>query len=109
LKSIAWAFQPSESLVLVLDGFDKYGNEKTRQALRYIFRSFNQLPAFVKVFVASRPERDLRSLFNSMGSQVAQCDLSDIPSALVNSDIHVFIEERMSAIVATHKQSRSLA
>ena len=105
LESIAWAFQPSEYLVLVLDGLDKSGSEKTRLALRSIFRRFNQLPAFVKVFAASRPERDLRGLFNSMGSQVVQCDLGDIPSALVDCDINVFIEERMSAIVGARKES----
>jgi NACHT domain len=99
LQSTAWSFYRSGPLVLVLDGLDECGSDSTRTPIRSIFRSLHQLPPFVKVFVTSRPERDLQGLFDSMDSQVDRYDLSDIPRAIVDCDIQVLIEARMSAIL----------
>jgi hypothetical protein len=99
LESTAWAFYPWEPLVLVLDGLDQCGTESTRLPLRSVLRRLNQLPIFVKVFISSRPARDLRGLFDSMDRQVEQFDLNDISSTRVDGDIQTFVEARMPAIV----------
>ncbi|KIM76473.1 hypothetical protein PILCRDRAFT_12714 [Piloderma croceum F 1598] len=99
LQSTAWSFYRSGPLVLMLDGLDECGSDSMRPSIRSIFRCLHQLPAFVKVFVTSRPERDLQGLFDSMDSQVDRYDLSDIPRAIVDRDVQAFIEARMSAIL----------
>jgi hypothetical protein len=99
LASTAWAFRSLDPFVLVLDGLDECGSESTRSSIRSIFRRLHELPAFVKVFVSSRTERDLQGLFDSMHPQVERYDLGETPRAIVDGDIKEFIDARMSAIV----------
>lgn len=102
-KLVAWAFSPTTALVLVLDGLDECGSESTRLPLRSTLRELNCLPDFVKIFITSRPTRDLQALFDSMGSQVEHYNLSDIPRAEVDCDIAAFIRARMFSISHLHE------
>lgn len=90
-------------VVIVLDAIDELWGEKTTcKDICLAIRLLEQLPAFVKLFIASRPDPSLQNLFDSMSSLVEQSNLSDVPRTIVDRDILTFIEMRLYAVAGSH-------
>lgn len=99
LPHIRSAFSQHSKVVIILDGLDECGDETTRLALRSILKTLSrELPAHIKLFMTSRPSRDLCNLFDTIGSDVERYSLSDIPAHIVNSDITTYVRARMDLL-----------
>ncbi|KAF8817188.1 hypothetical protein BYT27DRAFT_6948895 [Phlegmacium glaucopus] len=95
--------QPGPTLIII-DGLDECGNGKAqRYILTVLAGAVKQLPFPILFLVASRPEQDIRDIFNStlLAPTTARLALDD--SYLPDNDIEVFLKSRFDDIKKDHE------
>ena len=91
---------PETPVIVVLDALDECGTEKDRKDLLEGLAAFTNLPPMLKVFLSSRPEKDIRTTFDDLGIMVQRCDLSSgFAMRTVNQDVSRFLKEKTDNIV----------
>ncbi|KAM6493347.1 hypothetical protein JOM56_011481, partial [Amanita muscaria] len=99
LQSVEWSGGP---IVLVIDALDECGIEKDRaKLLDALSIGFSDLPPFIRVIIASRPETDIQRTFASHPA-VYSYHL-DIDSAANKGDISEFLRHRLNKIRTNNK------
>ena len=89
----------SVPIMIVLDGIDELWHEESfRRDIFVTINLLDQLPAFVKILIVTRPQHDLQTAFGSRGSRVKTWRLGDVPTAIVDNDIARYIGFRMVAL-----------
>jgi len=89
-------------IVMVLDALDECGSAKTRRALMLVMvEGSAKLPSFVRIFVTSRPEFDINTVFESQQNILGQ-EL-DVSSESNHHDILSYLEHRMVTIREENK------
>ncbi|KAH8092483.1 hypothetical protein BXZ70DRAFT_1010801 [Cristinia sonorae] len=88
-------------LVIVLDALDECGSPAARANLLSTLKiNLEKLPRFVRVFITSRPEIDIRV---ALGSNDHVFDLDINSSDNAYQDIKVFLQEKLSEVAAAQK------
>ena len=85
---------PPRPLVLVIDALDECGKHNTRRPLLTCLVEACSLVHWLKIIVTSRPERDIKSFFDT--HNVANLDLA--ADDLASKDIRLFTERRMTSV-----------
>ena len=101
LKSLqALKTSPPRTLVLVIDALDECGDDTTRKdILKSLFEACSQV-SWLKIFITSRPEHDIRSFFEARvcpGQDLSRDDQND-------KDIRHFTQERMLSLAKSRKR-----
>ena len=84
-------------LVIVVDALDEGGNAGDRRQLLYALSRCivaRKLPTNLRFLISTRPENDILDVFPS-GPQVVRKDLGEIPEAVVDKDIEMFIHHSL--------------
>jgi hypothetical protein len=85
-------------VVIILDALDEC--KQPAQILSVIARGIPRLPHFFRLLVTSRPEHDIRGVFDNMKSAVHQVSLN--ANQHLDRDIAMFIRQNMSALARRH-------
>ena len=94
--------QPGPRLIII-DGLDECGNGKVqRYILTVLAGAIKQLPFPLLFLVASRPEQDIRDVFNSTLLIPATTRLALDDSYLPDHDVGVFLKSRFDDIKKNH-------
>ena len=62
----------SHPIVLVLDALDECAEDGVKEVLKLITSNLDQLPAFLKIFVTSRPESHIADILNAGNPDITQ-------------------------------------
>jgi hypothetical protein len=95
-------------LLIVLDALDecdKEGNQEGGDFIPVLLACLQSLPFPMKIFVTSRPEPTIASLFNQVnirGSTVGLALHRDIEDGIVRSDISRYLRHELDKIAARH-------
>ncbi len=85
-------------IVIIIDALDECERESDIKLLiRLFFRAKVELPTAVRIFLASRPELPLRLEFATQDAH-HNVVLHEIPQCLIERDILIFLEHRLSEI-----------
>ena len=105
-KKLAAKVPTRRPIVVVLDAVDECGPDlEVRKEFLSACKEFSDFPPFFKVLITSRPERDIRSTFDSLGTSVRQCNLSNVSNHVVGSDIAKFIGSRLQEMAQQYPVS----
>ena len=89
--------------LIIIDGLDECGNGKVqRYILTVLAGAIKQLPIPIFFLVASRPEQDIRDVFNSTLLVPTTTRLALDDSYLPDNDIEVFLKSRFEDIKKNH-------
>ena len=94
LRSVEWSGEP---IVFIIDALDECGREADRKVLMQVLsKGFSNLPSFIRIMVASRPESDIQ---RALGSHLHLRPYPlDIHSATNKDDVLEFIGHRLEEI-----------
>jgi hypothetical protein len=87
------SFDLSKPSVLFLDALDESGTEDEHVDLLDFIFDFLTLPLLFRLFISSRPEKDIKQKLNDMGSLVYQHDLKND-----KAEISVFVDWQLKVI-----------
>jgi hypothetical protein len=82
--------------VIVIDALDECGTPEEQRRLAESILSLVQAAPWIKVFVTSRPEEEIRRALTSLASSCTSSDIKD--EAQTNEDIRLFIQARMGRL-----------
>ncbi|KJA14825.1 hypothetical protein HYPSUDRAFT_80696 [Hypholoma sublateritium FD-334 SS-4] len=87
-----------KSLLFVIDALDECSHkEKTVELLQLILAYSNRFPSGLRVFITSRPENHIRSIFNQEHN-VDKIVLHDIEASIVRNDIYLYLKEELTRL-----------
>lgn len=105
LEAAARSSSVPSTFIIVLDGLDElWCDTSSRASICSTLRKLVSLPKFVKFVIASTPQAEVGSIFESSGTPVQILSLSDIPRDIVDLDINAFVSARMLAFTYVHEQ-----
>jgi hypothetical protein len=85
-------FNPARPILIVVDALDECGTEEDR---RKLLECLTKLPLSFRLFLSSRPLKDIQGVLGGMGPVVQHCDLGRFA---VHTDISAFIKRRTQQI-----------
>ncbi|KAG9086618.1 hypothetical protein FS749_003521 [Ceratobasidium sp. UAMH 11750] len=96
LKSLGEAMRPKDTLTLIVDALDEFGDVTSRKQLLECLRDLSQRRPWLKVVVTSRPEADIQVFFGTTNPDwfleydVRKYDASD--------DIRSYLEDKLGGM-----------
>ena len=102
LKLSENVWKRSRPLVVILDALDECGTPETRRPLLSVVCEMSSLVPWLKVIVTSRPEKDIKRVFDIVHHGLRPLNLNEFDPF---SDILAFTTQRMEVI---RRHSRSL-
>ena len=99
------------NVVIVIDALDESGAERTRAAILHVFATYGaELPANIRVFLASRPLLDIGKGLNTSQHILAR-SLDHIDTKSTMHDIRLYVSTRLKSIgdVLSDQDFRRLA
>ena len=84
--------------VIVLDGLDECGNKRDLELLMEMVLELSHLPSNYRVFVGSRPEREVSDAWLHNRVEVHMEDTDRIPTRETQEDISKYIQEKLPQI-----------
>lgn len=88
--------EPQRAHIIVIDALDECGTPAEQNRLAsYILSLVNSVP-WIKIFITSRPEPEIRSVFSSLNSNYSMLDINE--ESETNTDIHLFVEMKLAQI-----------
>ncbi|KAG9089498.1 hypothetical protein FS749_001281 [Ceratobasidium sp. UAMH 11750] len=100
LQSLGEVMRPKDTLTVVVDALDEFGDVASRKQLLECLRDLSQRRPWIKVAVTSRPEADIQAFFGSTNRNwfveydVFKYDASD--------DIRSYVQDRLGRVGATN-------
>ncbi|KAG9087139.1 hypothetical protein FS749_003139 [Ceratobasidium sp. UAMH 11750] len=100
LQSLGEVMRPKDTLTVVVDALDEFGDTTSRNQLLECLRDLSQCRPWLKVVVTSRPEADIQAFFGCTNPdwfieyEVFKYDASD--------DIRRYVEDKLGRIGATN-------
>ncbi|KAG9013217.1 hypothetical protein FRB94_003287 [Tulasnella sp. JGI-2019a] len=88
---------PSKPLLIVLDAIDECQKQGAKELLRSLLSEVPKVPLSLKIFMTSRPEPHLRSIFNHAGN-LHKLILHDIEASIVKNDIRLYLKTSFAGI-----------
>ncbi|KAG9013223.1 hypothetical protein FRB94_003293 [Tulasnella sp. JGI-2019a] len=88
---------PSEPLLIVLDAIDECQKQGAKELVRLLLSEVSKVPFPLKIFMTSRPEPHLRSIFNHTDN-LQQLVLHDIEASIVKNDIRLYLQTSFAEI-----------
>ena len=97
---IASGLNPSQPVVIVIDGLDECEGEYLHKTIKILSKAIGQLPSNAKVFISSRVEDYIQIPFSEMviAERAVQVDLDPAAQSSIQ-DVADFLERRMQEMV----------
>ncbi|KAG9013228.1 hypothetical protein FRB94_003298 [Tulasnella sp. JGI-2019a] len=86
-----------KTLLIVLDAIDECQKQGAKELLRLLLSEVSKAPFPLKVFMTSRPEPHLRSIFNH-ADNIHKLILHDIEASVVKNDIRLYLQTSFAEI-----------
>jgi hypothetical protein len=85
-------------IILIIDALDECGTEEQRADILQFLVQLLALPS-LRILLSSRPEKDIKQVFDKLPYEVLRYDLSSTDSkTAVNDDISMFIDRRLKDV-----------
>lgn len=84
--------------VIIVDALDECKEKKSSSAIVTVLGNIVAQMPKVKLFITSKPDPQIRSLFYGLRHITEVCVLHGIASDIINSDIQVFLEHELSRL-----------
>jgi len=100
LRPLSLSPDQTTPFLIVLDAVDECEELGGEEVLKLLVNNIQRLPSVIKIFISSRPEPHIRSLFEKMldRSHVITVYLQEIPRIVVQQDIRCFLRTRLSTV-----------
>jgi hypothetical protein len=101
LKSLAANLQEtiSEFIIIVLDALDECKDREPESTILSLLSKYVEEISFVRFFLTSRPEYEIRSVFNRpLKYRTKELALQDVDRTMVDRDIRIYLTTTLSAL-----------
>ncbi|KAG8988564.1 hypothetical protein FRB93_004055 [Tulasnella sp. JGI-2019a] len=88
---------PSHPILVVLDALDECQEQGAKELLRLLLLGVPKIAFPLKVFITSRPESHIRSIF-SHTNNIHRVILHDIELSVIKNDIRLYLQTSLAAI-----------
>jgi hypothetical protein len=85
----------SQPILIIIDALDECKDQKASSVILMLLSQYIDVVPFLKVFVTSRPEEDVRQTFRLLKNRSNVLDLHLIDRTLVDNDIRHFLNIRL--------------